>query len=68
MIEEVKALLPYSHSMNPSAGKALGFRELSSYLRNEITLEEAISLSQASTRKYAKRQCTWFNNQLKATE
>lgn len=44
--------------------KALGFKELRSYLRGEMPKEEAITLAQASTRHYAKRQTTWFKNQL----
>ena len=44
--------------------KALGFQELRSYLRGEISKEDAIERSQGATRKYAKRQVTWFSNQL----
>lgn len=45
--------------------KALGIAELCSYLDGEISLQEAIRLAQIKTRQYAKRQITWFNNQLK---
>jgi tRNA dimethylallyltransferase len=44
--------------------KALGFKALRSYLRGEISREDAIERSQAETRQYAKRQVTWFRNQL----
>ncbi len=44
--------------------KALGFAELRSYLQGEIPLDEAITRAQGITRRYAKRQTTWFNNQL----
>lgn len=44
--------------------KALGFRELRAYLRDEMSKEDAIEKSQALTRNYAKRQTTWFRNQL----
>lgn len=44
--------------------KALGFRELRAYLRGEMSKEDAIEKSQALTRNYAKRQTTWFRNQL----
>ena len=46
------------------ASKAIGFNELSSYLDGEISKEEAIILSQARTRQYAKRQMTWFRHQI----
>jgi tRNA dimethylallyltransferase len=48
-----------------SAKKALGFREIADYLDNKITLDEAINNAQNKTRRYAKRQITWFKNQLK---
>jgi len=44
--------------------KALGFKELRSYLRGDISKEDAITKAQTITRHYAKRQTTWFRNQL----
>lgn len=44
--------------------RALGFTALQSHIRGEIPLETAISLAQAETRQYAKRQVTWFRNQI----
>jgi len=44
--------------------KALGFRELRSYLRGEMSKDEAIERAQTITRRYAKRQVTWFRNQI----
>ena len=35
------------------------------YFNNEISLEEAKELIKRNTRRYAKRQFTWFNNQMK---
>ena len=46
------------------ATKALGFKELRAHLNGEMSLEEAITAAQASTRHYAKRQTTWFRNQV----
>lgn len=43
---------------------ALGFKPLRAHLRSECTLDEAITQSKTDTRRYAKRQMTWFNNQL----
>lgn len=45
--------------------KALGFKQLRSYLNGEMDLDEAVMLSQGETRRYAKRQSTWFRNQMK---
>jgi tRNA dimethylallyltransferase len=44
--------------------KALGFANIRSYLSGKIGREAAIKLSQTETRQYAKRQVTWFKNQL----
>lgn len=44
--------------------KALGFAHLRDHLAGKITLKQAISLAQTETRQYAKRQVTWFKNQL----
>lgn len=44
--------------------KALGFLPLLDYIKSNISLEAAITQSQAQTRQYAKRQTTWFKHQL----
>lgn len=46
--------------------KAIGFAELSAYLDGDLTKEEAIASAAKATRNYAKRQSTWFRNQIKA--
>lgn len=43
---------------------ALGYKSLLGYLRNEIAKNDAVTLAQTETRQYAKRQMTWFRNQL----
>lgn len=52
--------------VNPGVplGKALGYKELLSHLKGELSREEAITLAQGQTRRYAKRQVTWFRHQL----
>jgi tRNA dimethylallyltransferase len=45
------------------AMKAVGLRELLSYLHGEMPLESAIVAAQRATRQYAKRQTTWFRHQ-----
>jgi tRNA dimethylallyltransferase len=44
--------------------KAVGLPELLSHLRGELTLAEAVGAGQRATRRYAKRQMTWFRHQL----
>ena len=44
---------------------ALGVKPLTAYLNDEIDIETAITLGQGETRKYAKRQVTWFRHQIK---
>ena len=44
--------------------KAVGLPPLLSYFKEEIDLDEAVALSCRDSRRYAKRQTTWFNNQL----
>lgn len=57
LIEEVKSLKEYQHY---NALQTVGYQEIFSYLNNEISLKEAIELIKQNTRRYAKRQLTWF--------
>lgn len=62
LLEEVKSLLEkYDLSMTARAG--IGYKEVISYLNNEITFEECVALIQKRTRNYAKRQETFFSHQ-----
>ncbi len=60
LIEEVKGLLDMGYTDYLNSLQALGYKEIILYLKNEITLDEAIDLIKRSTRKFAKRQLTWF--------
>lgn len=42
--------------------KSIGYKELNEYFKNEINLEKAIDLIKRNSRRYAKRQFTWFKN------
>jgi len=44
---------------------ALGYKPLTAYINGDITKEDAIEKGQAETRRYAKRQTTWFRHQIK---
>ena len=64
-IEEIRSVHQQYPSLNTTAMKALGVQEIIAYTKGEITKQKAIDLATAKTRQYAKRQCTWFNNQIK---
>ncbi|MDR3187638.1 MAG: tRNA (adenosine(37)-N6)-dimethylallyltransferase MiaA [Prevotellaceae bacterium] len=55
--EEARQLLPYRHL---NALKTVGYRELFRHFDGEITLPQAVELIKRNTRRYAKRQLTWF--------
>lgn len=57
LLEEAKKLLPYE---NLNALQTVGYKELFQYLQDKTTLEEAIDLIKQNTRRFAKRQLTWF--------
>lgn len=62
MLEEAKRL----YDMNlKNYTNIIGYRELNDYFNGNISLEEAKELIKRNTRRYAKRQYTWFNNQMK---
>ena len=66
LIDEVKSL--YAKYKNArSINSAIGYKEIILYLNNEISLEEAIEKIKLNTRRYAKRQYTFFNNQFDIT-
>ena len=62
-LEEVQALLARKLDPDLPAMKAVGVRELGACLAGELDLEAAVALGQQQTRRYAKRQTTWFRNQ-----
>ncbi|CUA80352.1 tRNA (adenosine(37)-N6)-dimethylallyltransferase MiaA [Anoxybacillus suryakundensis] len=63
LIEEVKRL--YDQGLHDcQAIQAIGYKELYAHLDGEITLEEAIEQLKQNSRRYAKRQLTWFRNQM----
>jgi tRNA dimethylallyltransferase len=57
LLEEVQALQPYKHL---NALNTVGYTEIFSYLDGNTTLEEAVSAIKQNTRRFAKRQLTWF--------
>jgi len=60
LIEEVKSILEMKYSKKLNSLNTVGYKEIISYLDNEISLERAVELIKRNTRHYAKRQLTWF--------
>ena len=60
LVEEVKNLLNLGYSKNLTAFKGLGYKEIIGYLEDKYDLNEAIRILKRNTRRYAKRQLTWF--------
>lgn len=55
----------YNNNINSKAIKtAIGYKELYLYFDDKISLDDAIELIKKKSRNYAKRQYTWFNNQM----
>ncbi|MEL7196996.1 MAG: tRNA (adenosine(37)-N6)-dimethylallyltransferase MiaA [Pseudomonadota bacterium] len=65
-VEEVEALLARNLDDGLPVLRAIGVPELSEYLAGRLSMADAIIGAQQSTRNYAKRQFTWFRNQLDA--
>ncbi|OZI11472.1 tRNA (adenosine(37)-N6)-dimethylallyltransferase MiaA [Bacillaceae bacterium SAS-127] len=63
LLEEVKGLWDKG-IREGQAVQAIGYKELFSYFRNEVTLEEAVEQLKQNSRRYAKRQLTWFRNKM----
>jgi tRNA dimethylallyltransferase len=63
-LDEAAALAARYLDPELPAMKAVGVPELLSYFRGEIPLAEAVGAAQRATRRYAKRQMTWFRHQL----
>ncbi len=62
-IAEVRTLMARNYSQSLPVMKSLGVPQIMRYLREQITRDEMIELSQIATRQFAKRQLTWFRNQ-----
>lgn len=61
--EEVRGLLDKGVSMDSPAMGGLGYKEMVSYIRGEITKERAEELIRQNTRHFAKRQLTWYRRE-----
>ena len=64
LVEETRALLASGYSSTTPGLRTVGYKEVIDMLEGEITVREVIPAVQQSTRRYAKRQYTWFRNKI----
>jgi tRNA dimethylallyltransferase len=62
LLNEVKMIKEMGVSCKNTSLQAIGYKEMSDYLDNHITYDEAVQLIKQKTRNYGKRQLTWFRN------
>jgi len=65
LVEETRHLLDMGYSPELSSLQTLGYREIIKYLKGMYDLESAIEEIKKETRRYAKRQSTWFRNEIR---
>ena len=63
LVGEVRSLVDAGVPATANAFKALGYRETLRHLAGEITLDQAMAATRQATRRYAKRQWTWFRKE-----
>ena len=67
LTEEVKHLLDSGYDRNLVSMQGLGYKEIAAYLAGEISLSEAAETIKRDTRRFAKRQLTWFRREKTVT-
>ena len=60
LVEEVKSILDAGYSPDCVALRSFGYKEIISHLGGKLTLVDAVKLLKQNTRRFAKRQLTWF--------
>jgi len=60
LVAEVSALIESGVSSDSTAMQGLGYKEIAAYLDGKYSLDEAIETIKRSTRRFVKRQYTWF--------
>ncbi|MDH5589995.1 MAG: tRNA (adenosine(37)-N6)-dimethylallyltransferase MiaA [Gemmatimonadota bacterium] len=66
LVEEVRALRVAGYSWDDPGMTGTGYREMREYLEGEADLDATVETIRLNTRRYARRQLTWFRNQLPA--
>ena len=60
LVDEVRGLFQRGYSFDLPSMQSIGYRHAGLYLKGDLSLEDAVSLMKRDTRRYAKRQMTWF--------
>ncbi|MCB1195131.1 tRNA (adenosine(37)-N6)-dimethylallyltransferase MiaA [bacterium] len=60
LVDEVMFLLSQGIEKNLVVSQAIGIKEIAAYLKGEVSLSDALETIQRNTRRFAKRQLTWF--------
>ena len=60
LVDEVKRLLDMGYTRYLNSMQGLGYKQIAGYLSGEFSLDEAILQAKQGTKRYAKRQMTWF--------
>ena len=60
LIDEVKNLLKMGYTKEMISMQGIGYKEIIKYLDGEYLLDDAIEIIKRDSRRYAKRQLTWF--------
>ncbi|OGR12890.1 MAG: tRNA (adenosine(37)-N6)-dimethylallyltransferase MiaA [Desulfobacula sp. GWF2_41_7] len=61
LLNEVLSMVENGYSFNLKSMQSIGYRHMAMFIQKKIDLPEAINLLKRDTRRYAKRQFTWFN-------
>ena len=64
LVEEVRGLAARGYGAGDPGMSGTGYREILAHLEGGLSLEEALDATRRATRRYARRQLTWFRNQL----
>ncbi len=62
LLDEVKMLLQKGYPSSLKSMQSIGYRHMADFLENRLTWEEAVRILKRDTRRYAKRQMTWFRS------
>ncbi|MGN0163837.1 MAG: tRNA (adenosine(37)-N6)-dimethylallyltransferase MiaA [Candidatus Ornithomonoglobus sp.] len=60
LLDEVKRIMDMGYTKDMNSMKGIGYKEIMDYFNGECTLEEAVENVKQGSRRYAKRQLTWF--------
>jgi tRNA dimethylallyltransferase len=63
LLSEVQGLVKKGYDLNLKSMQSIGYRHMGKVINHEMDIETAVSLLKRDTRRYAKRQFTWFKKE-----